>query len=132
MPNGTHDIERIQREFTEAYRETVDLFAHARCLWAIITHDGYIALTNPYWGKELGYRHDELHFRSFYAFIPQNEHERLLSQLSTLDYKPTNERIVHLKHVDGNYIPFLFWFSQWSEKSSGVRVTYATGIRLEL
>lgn len=131
MPNGTHEVERVQREFNEVYHHMIDLYRHAACLWTVITHEGYIALTNPHWEEALGYPHDKLHFRSFYALVAQSEHDRLISQLSNLDHTTSSEQVIHLRHSDGHYLPFLFWFSKWSEKSSGARITYSVGIPLE-
>lgn len=121
MPNGPDPtkLERLQRQYTEAYKAQLDLYRNARILWAIITSEGYILVANPYW-SELGYRPEDLHWKSLYGFFPTYT---LLSNLMlNIHIQSVSEQPLKIRKADGELTDVLCWLSAFVEKSSGAWV----------
>ena len=128
MPNGPNVLERLQREYTVAYKGRLDKYRNARILFSIITRDGYILLVNPYWQDALGHDPAYLHFRSLFTLVPDSERERLLHAFALADTTEVNETVFHFGHKEGYAVTCLCWLSRWVEKSSGVYVATLTAV----
>lgn len=130
MPNGEHEdeIAYLQGEFTSAYKERIGKFDEAQCLWCVVTSDGYIAISNPYWLTALGRSKGELHYKSLFGLFHPDEAKQILDRVSKLPFEDIDEEPLHLRHKDGSHRLFLVWLQKWQEKSSGAKVTYMIGI----
>lgn len=119
MPNGVTKLERLQREYTRAYKEQLELYRTAHIFWAVITRDGYILLTNPYW-SELGYTAEDLRLRMLYPLFP-NHHLLLMSMLNLHVQSIVEQPLMILDKV-GRSRDLLCWMSAFIEKASGTWV----------
>lgn len=130
MPNGPKpdEIEYLQHEFTNAYRERIEKFRRACCLWCVATSDGYIVISNPHWLPALGWTADNLNHKNIFTLLREDESARILDKVSKMLFQDIEEEWVHLRRADGGYSLFLCWFQKWQVKETGMRVTYMTGV----
>jgi hypothetical protein len=121
MPNGPNPtkLEMLQRQYTEAYKVQLEIYRNSRILWAIITSEGYIIVTNPYW-SELGYTPSDLHWKSLYGLFPV---PALLSNLMmNIHIQSIGEQPMKIFRKGGELQDVLCWMSTFVEKSTGAWV----------
>jgi len=130
MPNGSDPtpLERFQRVYTRAYKETVEKYRNARILWAIITREGYIVVANPYW-RELGYEPDQLHFTSLYGYFDSDS--GVVNMLSRIHIQSAQEEMLHIRRYGGEQQAILCWLSSFVEKSSGAWVANFSAVLVD-
>lgn len=133
MPNGPNpdELEYLQHEFTDAYRARIEKYRAACCLWCVATSDGYIVITNPYWLSALGWTKDELNHKSIFGLLKPEESAQILDKVSHMLFEDIEEELIYLRHKDGSHSLFLCWFQKWQVKSTGIRITYMTGVSVD-
>lgn len=133
MPNGLDEdqLAILQKDFTAEYRERMEAYRNARCLWCVASSGGYIFVSNPYWLPALGWTEGDLDHKSIFTLLRADELARVLDGVSQMQYQDLDQELIHLRRKDGTYCLFLCWLQRWQTKSSGVRVTYLTAIPVD-
>lgn len=131
MPNGVTHLEMLQREYTAEYNRRLELFRNAQILFAVLTTEGYIILTNPFFGEALGYDDSRLHYSSVFGKLAEADQPKVIRFFGQMDYREVVEEVLTFVASNGQHFRFLCWFSRWATRSSGARVATIIGALLK-